>query len=169
AGTVANRDGSGIHVIYYGSPGNPEWSSDGKWIGFMRSGPGFEDLMAIQPDGSGVHVVAANVNGLNGYDWSPDDSRLVFLKFGPSQGGDSHPEVYTVPIAGGEPTQLTNDSRLYKTDPHWSPNGHASPTLPKHPTARAVRTCSSSARGSVAPPRAISARVGCRGGRRTAV
>jgi len=120
---IANRDGSRNHQVYRGYPGSPEWSSDGQWIAFASFRPSFQDLVAIRPDGSGAHVIEENVDGLNGLDWSPDSSRLAFLKVGPSQDGGSHPQVYTVPISGGEPTQLTHDSPVYRTDLRWSPDG----------------------------------------------
>jgi len=49
--------------------------------------------------------------------WSPDGSTIAYVS---DQAGS--PQIYTVPVSGGQPRRLTFQSN-YNTDPDWSPLG----------------------------------------------
>jgi TolB protein len=50
--------------------------------------------------------------------WSPRGDQIVFV--GTASGGD---EIYTVPVAGGEPLRLTFNTWEWDKHPTWSPDG----------------------------------------------
>ena len=104
----------------------------------------------VSPDGSKVAFVKVTVNaaktnydtavwliGTNGTDepvrltggnrdtsprWSPDGRYLAFVRAGETPGPTSAPQIYILPMTGGEAFQLTNVPRG-AGGPVWSPDG----------------------------------------------
>jgi len=84
--------------------GSPDWSPDGSQIVFhRRSGSGLydqADISIMDADGTGQATVVATSATEENPAWSPDGSLIAYDRVdGPAQ------NVYTIPVAGGTPTQ----------------------------------------------------------------
>ncbi|HWD39245.1 MAG TPA: hypothetical protein VG944_10380 [Fimbriimonas sp.] len=117
-----NLDGSNLHRITSSGlfHNSPSLSPSGTRIVFSD---GTSNLYTVNIDGSSetkVPVTAANLtaNTLVTPSWSPDGSKFAFVGIDSSLGKE---EIYTVPIAGGTATEMTNTS-LNCSNPRWSPN-----------------------------------------------
>jgi dipeptidyl aminopeptidase/acylaminoacyl peptidase len=102
-----------------GSPGSqkPQWSPDGRWIGYVSSKGGAPEIWLWSvDDGSDVQLtdLGARVNALQ---WSPDGSRIVF-----SNDRYGAQDIWTVTVPDGALSRLTDDP-LYETYPTWTPDG----------------------------------------------
>ena len=108
-----------------GLAGIPKWSPDGKRIHFRWKGGG----MGSAPSNGGevsVHTGLDRVRNETGFftiypgtgnSISPDGKSVVFSGGTATTG----PYIYTIPVEGGEPKQITNEgSPAY---PCWSPDG----------------------------------------------
>jgi len=105
-----------------GIASHPRWSPDGKRI-FIRWNQG--GLGSVPSDGGEVNVHPAHEGGLKkgfftiypgaGNSVSPDGKSIVFSA-GTATAG---PNIYTIPVQGGEPKQITSQGRY----PCWSPDG----------------------------------------------
>jgi len=104
----------------------PTWSPSGEFIAFHVSGRSGFHIAAINPDGSGLHVVADWRIRVEVYDpgleappaWSPDGKMLAFVSQSPF--GDS--DVFVVNVDGSELRNLSNYPGG-DFDPVWSPDG----------------------------------------------
>src|SRR5436190_8299861 len=129
---VVNADGTGMRRLLRGRAANPEgthpaWSPDGRTIVFGWTASHLSGLLAIRPDGSGLHALVKSPPKL--FDvftqpmWSRDGTRLVLVDvdFGlpqarkivvaTSRGGHRH-TLARLPFNPGE-----------QGVPSWSPNG----------------------------------------------
>ena len=92
------------------------WSSDGRWIAFVRSGDGeLPGIVARNPDG----VNLMRLTSFKDYDarWSPDSRKIVF-----TSERDGNQEIYVMNSDGSGQSRLThNDSPDHQ--PSWSPDG----------------------------------------------
>jgi dipeptidyl aminopeptidase/acylaminoacyl peptidase len=106
---------------------SPIWSPTSDRLAFIRR---FDDWTGYEiwvsaPDGSKQHQVVRETydKGVEEFhfdgngQWSPDGTRLVYLS---SRTGYNH--LWTVPVDGGEPTELTKGS-FVDYEPSWSPAG----------------------------------------------
>ncbi|MBE3125122.1 MAG: PD40 domain-containing protein [Acidobacteria bacterium] len=103
---------------------HPRWSPDGKRI-FIRWNQG--GLGSVPSDGGEVSVHPAHEGALkNGFftiypgagnSVSPDGKSVVFSAGWAASG----PNIYTIPVEGGEPKQITRGGR--PAYPCWSPDG----------------------------------------------
>lgn len=95
-------------------------SNDGKKIAFVSDRNGSNKLFTMNFDGSNITELnfAVQVRG-NNYDWSPDNSKIVFSG---TPFGESTEEVFTINADGSNLQRLTNDS-FDNSDPDWSPDG----------------------------------------------
>jgi len=87
----------------------PAWSPDGKWIAFSSNG----HLSIIVPDGSSLKQVTKG-NRDQAPSWSPDGKNLFFIS---ERSG--LPQVWSVSLDGGEPSQITEESDVYVYAPQW--------------------------------------------------
>lgn len=105
----------------------PTWSPDGSQIAFMRdlhstgAGKGQQyDLFIMDADGSNLRNVTQHPAGDGNGAWSPDGRSLVF-----SSDRNGYTDIYTLEIASGVMTQLTDNSKEegLSDAPSWSPDG----------------------------------------------
>lgn len=102
----------------------PDWSPDGSWILFEIRSSGLRSrLMAVRPDGTGLHQLAAfnNANHCICADWSPDGARIAYQAPGTPPRYD-YPEIWVMNADGGDRVQLTRN-RARDENPDWSPDG----------------------------------------------
>ena len=101
---------------------DPQISPDGKWVAYVVSTPdmkanhSFSNIWIVPATGGDEHQITRGGSD-NRPRWSPDSQRIAFLS-----SRDGQPQVYTMPIYGGEATRLTflstgADNEL------WSPDG----------------------------------------------
>jgi Tol biopolymer transport system component len=132
----ASGDGVPRRIADAWAPGyvaSPDWSPRGDAIVFSRGESWgdrygcwqYADLKLIDPAGT---TETALTNGPSWRDtapsFSPDGETVVFARkpdpcFRPAGPAD----LYTVPVDGGTPTQLTDTPGVHEEDPVWSPDG----------------------------------------------
>jgi hypothetical protein len=96
------------------------WSPDSRTIAATRyDRDGHGQLLAIDVGTGATRVLASPAGTLGSVSFSPGGETLVYAAAGRSSGSD----LYTVPVAGGGPTQLTHDHR--SDNPLWGPRAIA--------------------------------------------
>ncbi|MBI3666078.1 MAG: PD40 domain-containing protein, partial [Acidobacteria bacterium] len=78
---LARADGSGELQLTRGekSCDQPQWSPDGKWILFLSSRGGKNDLWRIRADGGEAERLTESKVDLGGFKVSPDGKQVAFL------------------------------------------------------------------------------------------
>jgi dipeptidyl aminopeptidase/acylaminoacyl peptidase len=108
-----------VSLVGTGSPGSqkPQWSPDGRWIGYVSSKGGAPDIWLWSTQ-DGRNLQLTDLGGcVNALQWSPDGRRIVF-----SNDRYGAQDIWTVTVPGGEVNRLTDDSR-YEVYPTWAPDG----------------------------------------------
>jgi len=90
---------------------NPSWSPDGRSIACVWQGR----VTVMAADGSAVRQITKGPDD-RAPSWSPDGRRIFFLS---AKNGEL--QIWSVPAAGGEPTQLTREPGLRAGPPQWMP------------------------------------------------
>ena len=130
---VVNIDGSRLRLVFRGRGANPEgahpsWSPDGHTIVFGWTASHVNGLLAIRPDGSGVHaLVKPRPNHFDVFTqptWSRDGKRLVFIHVDFDTTGPTR-KIVTASVRGRHRHTLArlplNPGQVGV--PSWSPNG----------------------------------------------
>jgi TolB protein len=122
---VVGVDGTGFRTIARADRGLywvPDWSPDGSWILFEARPD--SRLMAIRPDGTGLHQVASIETGNHCIcaDWSSDGKRIAYQ----APGRDTperfdYPELWVMNADGSAKLQLTRNGARDE-NPDWSPD-----------------------------------------------
>jgi len=105
--------------------GSPAITPDGKTIVApvtnydMKESKGLTDLWLWSADGSVQRALTTNPASDNSPVISPDGSILAFVS---QRNGDTAPQLYLMPLAGGEPARLTNVPAGV-AQPKWFPDG----------------------------------------------
>ncbi|MDX3189848.1 VWA domain-containing protein [Streptomyces sp. MN03-5084-2B] len=107
---------------------HPALSPDGRTVAFASERTGTRKLFVIGVDGRGLRQVTSGPATDDSPSWSPDGTRLAFSSTRDDPAGD----IYTVPVAGGEPVRLTADPAA-DTQPAWGPARIAFTTTRFHP------------------------------------
>jgi Tol biopolymer transport system component len=115
-------DGNGLHQVtpWRVSPGQPDWSPDGRWIAFY--GPTTSDIRHISivhPDGSGLHIITSGTGTWGSLSFSPN-GRKITASHSPGFGTDGNADVYTMNVDGTDLTDITN-SNHFESAPDWGP------------------------------------------------
>ena len=125
--------GKATFVTHGGNPTQPRWSPDGKRIFHVNKASGNWQRLAIgyvSADGGDVTTVPIESDvkiRLWGYGTgnriSPDGKTIVFAGQKPQEGPHTM-HIWTIPVEGGEPKQLTNAPVEFRDwYPCWSPDG----------------------------------------------
>ncbi|MBA3530504.1 MAG: S9 family peptidase [Ardenticatenales bacterium] len=124
---------------------NPQWSPDGKQVAFLSNRGAKPQLYLLPLEGGEPRPLTALEQGVgSGPAWSPDGTHIAFTakpetpphdpqrpyrvtrhiyrfdEMGYLEDGTQ--DIYVIPVAGGEPTRLTEDESSNST-PLWSPDG----------------------------------------------
>jgi Tol biopolymer transport system component len=87
----------------------PAWSPDGRWLACIWQG----GVTVMASDGSSVRQVTKGPDD-RAPSWSPDGRQLFFLA--PKSG---ELQIWSVPVEGGERTQLSDERNLSNYAPQW--------------------------------------------------
>lgn len=95
---------------------NPEFTSDGHWAYFKanKADPTRYDIYRVATDGGSMQQVT-HLNAINGFQLSPDDSRLAVLH----SRSYMLPQLAVVDADGGNERNLTNTMKSDFTDIDW--------------------------------------------------
>ncbi len=147
------------------SSSSPRWSPDGHWLAFTSSRPAAESpatsgapsgeqqrgqVFILSMDGGEARRVTNLKNGVTGFQWSPDGTRLaVVSRSGPSDTrsdgkdrsdvrhyknlsykfndtgwfDDRRTHLWVVDVKSGNARQITDGNDWNDRDPQWSPDG----------------------------------------------
>jgi Tol biopolymer transport system component len=102
------------------SKASPIWSPDGELIAFGWLCDGQSDIWLIEPDGSSLTNLTADVAGfIRGINWSPDGERISFIS---EQNGEQ--DLWVIKKDGSDAVNLTQDEAVTSLgNPRWSPDG----------------------------------------------
>lgn len=89
---------------------NPQWSPDGKWLTYSASTDSWAsktDIMLIGVEGgSPKNLTSSFLESAGGASWSADGKTIYF-----ASGLGMYSHLYSVPVAGGQVTQITKGNR----------------------------------------------------------
>jgi dipeptidyl aminopeptidase/acylaminoacyl peptidase len=96
------------------------WSADGKWVVLSTNLTGRYNLWKVSADGGWPVQLTRSEDRHAGLTLSPDNKWVVYQA---DRGGNEMYDLYAVPLAGGEPVNLTNTPMVSETAAHFSPDG----------------------------------------------
>jgi Tol biopolymer transport system component len=101
----------------------PSYSPDGARVAFVSDFSGSENIWIMNADGSGPMQLTEDTQSLFvSPSWTPDGDHIVVTRLGPgSDLWDRSEEIWTYPVSGGNPVQIT--SSQYAMGPVASPDG----------------------------------------------
>jgi dipeptidyl aminopeptidase/acylaminoacyl peptidase len=76
---VCNADGSNTIQLTRGDKNcsNPQWSHDGKWIGYTSNRDGKNNLYVLPLNGGESEKITDSKSGVGDFQWSPDDKMVA--------------------------------------------------------------------------------------------
>jgi Tol biopolymer transport system component len=135
---VMNADGSGQTQItnaknlgVFSNSFDPAWSPDGTQIAFVTE-ENFDQVLVMNPDGSGRHYLTRDAGNENTPDWSPDSIRIAFTRVTYNVEEEylcGRPDVFVMNRDGSGQQSLTSTPApgcpvgLGGGQPAWSPDG----------------------------------------------
>ena len=110
---VMDADGKNNRMLTTSSKseGEPAWIKNGSKIAFLSSESGSSQIWEMNPDGSGRKQLSDYEGGIDGFKFSPDESKVLFIsqvKYG-ERTVDKHPDL-------DKSTGIVVDELMYK---HW--------------------------------------------------
>src|SRR5277367_3838978 len=100
--------------------GGATWSPDGKQIGYISNASGRLNLWVMQADGTGARQLLKSNDRQASPAFTRDAKDIVYQQ---DKGGDELYDLYAVPVAGGEPRNLTNTDQTSESGPLFSKDG----------------------------------------------
>ena len=126
--TVPASGGNATQVTPQGHYYSPRWSPDGKRI-YLRSPDGPDGIASVPSEGGEIFISPIEADSMIGgpLQWggnvvSPDGKKIVFCASKKDNKPYSSTHIYTIPVEGGEPKQLTIRPG-WDRFPCWSPDG----------------------------------------------
>jgi TolB protein len=122
---LMNADGTGVRRLTHdpADDTDPTWSPDGRRIAFVSTRSGGSNVYAMSLDGSGVVSLTGEAGGFQP-SWSPDGTSLAFSRVVRlCQFDVCVADVFVMPAAGGNATNLTRNPSGTAYEPAWSPDG----------------------------------------------
>ncbi len=113
---VMNVDGSEKKqlTVTNAREGNPQWISKGKKIAFLSNESGTSQIWMMNPDGTGMKKITDEKEDINGFIFSPDNKKILFIKN--VKIGETTKDKYSdLPEASGRIV----DNLMYKHWDHW--------------------------------------------------
>ncbi|MGZ6018365.1 MAG: S9 family peptidase [Phenylobacterium sp.] len=96
------------------------WSADGKWVVVSANLSGRYNLWKYSVDGGAPIQLTKSDDRQFGLTVSPDGKWVVYQQ---DHGGDEMYDLHAVPLAGGEPVNLTNSPTVSETGARFSRDG----------------------------------------------
>jgi dipeptidyl aminopeptidase/acylaminoacyl peptidase len=96
------------------------WSADGKWVVVSANLSGRYNLWKFSAEGGAPVQLTHSDDRQSGLTLSPDGKWVVYQQ---DHGGDEMYDLYAVPLAGGEPVNLTNSPSVSETGARFSADG----------------------------------------------
>ncbi len=107
--------------------GNPSFSPNGQWVAFDADHGGEEydggtndDIWLIRTDGTSEYQLTDHPDRDSAPKWSPDGRLLVYRRI---DRPFAQPDLFLVPIEGGEPRRLTETFDRIPREVQWTPDG----------------------------------------------
>ena len=96
------------------SESNPQWINGGKKIAFLGNETGSSQIWSMNPDGGGMTQISDIEGGVDGFRFSPDGKKILFIKSVKSieTASDRYPDIQN---ASGRVV----DDLMYKHWDHW--------------------------------------------------
>jgi TolB protein len=119
---VAATDGSSVRVVTTDAEANwaPSINPNGTTIAFVKGFPRIIGMYAIEVDGSNEQrLTSISFSAMDGLQWSPDGSTLLFSAGDALVGGE---DIYAVGL-DGRPEHRVVVAEANDQSPAWSPDG----------------------------------------------
>ena len=113
---VMNSDGSNKKqlTVTTARESNPQWMSGGKKIAFLSNEGGTSQIWTINPDGSGMRKITDEKENIEGFIFSPDEKKVLFIK-NVKRGENTQDRYPDLTEASGKIV----DNLMYKHWDHW--------------------------------------------------
>jgi len=95
-------------------------SNDGRQLAYISDASGRPNLWSMNADGTDAHQLVTSNDRQSHARFTHDDGSLVYSQ---DRGGNEYNDIYVIPVAGGEPRNLTNTPDVSETVDQFSPDG----------------------------------------------